>query len=82
MIRSQTNRVLLPVLWDCADGEPCEAVYGLSTCENLPEELVQCKRISSLALPYCQNLPPHGHQSSSIRLIPGDILRELVGPEL
>ena len=82
MIRSQTNRVLLPGLRDGADGRPCEAVYGLSTGEDLPEELIEYQRITRLTLPYRQNLPPYGHQSSNIRLIPGDILRELAGPEL
>ena len=47
-----------------------------------PEELVQCKRITRLTLPYRQHLPPHGRQGSSILLIPGDIPRELAGPEL
>lgn len=31
-----------------------------------PEELVQCKRIPRLALPYRQHLPPHGGESCGI----------------
>lgn len=53
-----------------------------STGEDLPKELIEYQWISRLTLPYRQNLPPHGHQSSSIRLIPGDIPYKLFGPEL
>lgn len=82
MIRAQANGCSLPGLHRGRQITSLPDKLTPATGKDPPEELIQCQKISRLALPYRQNLPSHGGKRIDICFVPGDILCELASPEL